>query len=96
VSFHTFPLSEDRCVRLLLKNVGKRMPEAEIKEELQALTISVQEVMQLRSKRRDRNPEKDRLLTPHSSRAVPLVPNYQRKHSKMKIVPTDHKQSCKT
>jgi hypothetical protein len=65
VSFHTFPLSEDRCVRLLLKNVGKRMPEAEIKEELQALTIIVQAVMQLRSKRRDQDPEKDRPLTPH-------------------------------
>jgi hypothetical protein len=34
VSFHTFSLPEDRCVRLLLKNLGKRMPEAEIKGEL--------------------------------------------------------------
>jgi hypothetical protein len=31
VSFHTFSLPEDRCVRLLLKNLGKRMPEAEIR-----------------------------------------------------------------
>jgi hypothetical protein len=28
VSFHTFSLPEDRCVRLFLKNSGKRMPEA--------------------------------------------------------------------
>jgi hypothetical protein len=31
VSFHTFSLPKDRCVRLLLKNLGKRMPEAQIK-----------------------------------------------------------------
>jgi hypothetical protein len=49
VSFHTSSLPEDRCVRLLLKNLGKRMPEAEIEEELEALSISVQAVMQLRS-----------------------------------------------
>jgi hypothetical protein len=65
VSFHTFSLPEDRCVRLLLKNVGKRMPEDEIREELEALRINVQAVMQLRSKRRDQDPEKDRPLTPH-------------------------------
>jgi hypothetical protein len=36
MSFHTFSLPEDRCVRLLLKNVGKCTPEAEIREELEA------------------------------------------------------------
>jgi hypothetical protein len=66
VSLHTFLLAEDRCVRLLSKNVGKRMPEAEIREELEAFHINVQAVMQLRSKRRDQDPEKDRPLTPHS------------------------------
>jgi hypothetical protein len=65
VSFHTFSLSEDRCVRLLLKNLGKRMPEAKIREELEALHINVEAVMQLRSRRRDQDPEKDRPLTPH-------------------------------
>jgi hypothetical protein len=65
VSLHTFSLPEDRCVRLLLKNVGKGLPEAEINEELEAMIISVQAVMQLRSKRRDQDPEKDRPLTPH-------------------------------
>jgi hypothetical protein len=63
VSFHTFPLLEDRCVRLLLKNVGIRMPEAEIREELEALHINVQALMQLRSKRRNQDPEKDRPLS---------------------------------
>jgi hypothetical protein len=64
VSFHTFSLPEDRCVRLLLKNLGKRMLEAEIREEPEALHINVQVVMQLRSKQRDQGPEKDRPLTP--------------------------------
>jgi hypothetical protein len=41
------------------------MPEAEIKEDLEALHINVQAVMQLRSKRRDQDPVKDRPLTPH-------------------------------
>jgi hypothetical protein len=55
----------DRCVRLLLKNLGKRMSDAEIKEELEALRISVQAVLQLRSNRREQDPEKNRPLTPH-------------------------------
>jgi hypothetical protein len=59
VSFHTFSLPGDPCVRLLLKNLGKCMPEAEIREELESLHINVQAVMQLRSKRRDKDPEKD-------------------------------------
>jgi hypothetical protein len=64
VSFHTFSLPVDQCVRLL-KNLGKRMPEAEIKEELEALRIHMQAVMQLRSRRRDQDGKKDRPLTPH-------------------------------
>jgi hypothetical protein len=52
-------------VRLLLKKLGKRMPETEIKEELEALHIQVQAVMQLRSQRRDQDAEEDRPLTPH-------------------------------
>jgi hypothetical protein len=62
VRFHTFSLPEDRCVRLLLKNLGRRMPEAAIKGELEALRIHVQVVMQLRSRRRDQDVEKDRPL----------------------------------
>jgi hypothetical protein len=70
VSFHTFSLPEDRCVRLLLKILGKRMPEDEIKDVLEALHINVQVVMHLRSKRRDQVPQKDRSLTPHSILSV--------------------------
>jgi hypothetical protein len=40
VSFHT-SLPEDRSVRLLVKNLGKRMPESVVREELQSLNIRV-------------------------------------------------------
>jgi hypothetical protein len=53
VSFHTFSFTEDQCVRLLLKNFGKRVPEAEILKQLKTLHINVQAVMQHRSKRRN-------------------------------------------
>jgi hypothetical protein len=65
VSIHTFSLPEDRCTRRLVKNLGRRMPEDVVRQELGALVIWVQGVMQLRSVRRDQNPEKDRPVTPH-------------------------------
>jgi hypothetical protein len=37
VTFHTFSLPEDRCVRLLVKNLGRQMPESVVREELEAL-----------------------------------------------------------
>jgi hypothetical protein len=52
VIFHNFSHPEDRSLRLL-KILGKRMPEAEIREELEVLLINVQAIMQLRSKRWD-------------------------------------------
>jgi hypothetical protein len=75
VSFHTFSLAEDQCVRLLLKNVGKRMPEGEIRGALEAILINVQAVMQLRSKRRDRDLEKDRPVAPHFTVSVARGPD---------------------
>jgi hypothetical protein len=63
VSFHT-SLPVDRCVRLLLKNLGKGMPESVVREELESLNIRVQGVMQLRSARRDQDSTKDRPPTP--------------------------------
>jgi hypothetical protein len=66
VCFHTFSLPEDRRVCLLLKNLGKRMPEAEIPEELEGLHIHVQTVMQLQLSRRwDHNAEKESHQKPH-------------------------------
>jgi hypothetical protein len=60
VSFHTYSLPEDRCVRLLVKNIGKRMPESVVREELEALDLRVQGVTLLRYGRRNQNPDKDR------------------------------------
>jgi hypothetical protein len=60
VIFHTFSLPEDRCVRLLVKNLRKRMLESVVREELESLNIRVQGVMQLRSGPRDQDPAKDR------------------------------------
>jgi hypothetical protein len=39
VNFHTNSLPEDRCVRLLIKNLGNRMPESVVREELGSLGI---------------------------------------------------------
>jgi hypothetical protein len=40
VCFHTFTLPQDRCVRLLVKNLGRHMPDAVVKEELENLGVS--------------------------------------------------------
>jgi len=66
VSFHTFTLPEDRCARLLVKNLGRGMPESVVREELETLSIHVQGVSQLRSGRRDQNPTNDPLPHPTS------------------------------
>jgi hypothetical protein len=61
VSFHIYSFPEDYCVRFLVKNVGKRMPENFVREEQESLNISV---MQLRSGCR----EQETLSTPsHTS-----------------------------
>jgi methyl coenzyme M reductase subunit C-like uncharacterized protein (methanogenesis marker protein 7) len=65
MSFHTLTLPEDRWVRLQVKNLGRGMPESIVREELEALDIHVQGVLQLRSGRRDQDTTKDRPLTPH-------------------------------
>ena len=66
VSFHTFTLPEDRCVRLLVKNLGRGMPENVVREELEALNIHVQAAMQRPSGRREQDSAKDRPPTPTS------------------------------
>jgi hypothetical protein len=48
-TFHTFFLLEDRCARLLVKNLVRQMPASVVQEQLEALGIRVQGVMQLRS-----------------------------------------------
>jgi hypothetical protein len=74
VSFHTFTLLEDRCAPLLLKNLGRGMPESVFREELEFLDIHDKGVMQLRSGRRDQDPTKDRPFTPHLIESVARGP----------------------
>jgi PAX-interacting protein 1 len=65
VSFHNFSLPKDRCVRLLVKNLGRHMTGDVVREELGDLGIRVQGVLQLRSRRRAQEADKTRPLTPH-------------------------------
>jgi hypothetical protein len=65
VTFHTFALPEDLCVRLLIKNLSRRMSEGIVKEELENLGIRVQAVLQLRSGRRGQETSNAPPLTPH-------------------------------
>jgi hypothetical protein len=81
VRFHTYSLPEDRCVRLLVKNLGRRMPESVVREELESLTIRVQGVMQLRSGRRNQDPAKNRPPTPHFIVSVARGPGVSRVRS---------------
>ena len=65
VSFHTFTLPEDCCVRLLVKNLVRSMPESVVRKELESLNIRVQGVTQLQSGHHDLDSAKDRPPTPH-------------------------------
>ena len=58
--FHTLYLPEDSCVRLLIKKLGRHMPEGVVLEELENLGLCVQGVLQLRSGRRNQEADKPR------------------------------------
>ena len=47
VSFHAISLTDDLCVRLLFKNLGRQVSEDVVWEELETLGICVQGVVQL-------------------------------------------------
>jgi hypothetical protein len=81
VTFHTFSLPVDRCVRLLVKTLGRQMPETVVRVELEALEIRVQVVMQLRSGRRDQDAIRDRPLNPHFVVWVARGPEVQKVRS---------------
>ena len=66
VSFHTFTLPGDRCLRLLVKKLGRGMPESVVPEDLESMNIRVQGVTHLRSGRRDQDQAKDRPPSPTS------------------------------
>jgi hypothetical protein len=61
VSFHPFTLPEDSCVRLVVMNLGRGMPESVVREKLESLDIRVHGVTQLRSGRRDQDPKRTAL-----------------------------------
>ena len=63
VRFHTFSLPEDRSVRLLIKNLGRHMPEGVVQEEQENLGTCVQGVLQLRSGRRNQEADKAHPIT---------------------------------
>jgi hypothetical protein len=85
VSFQTFSLPEDRQVSLLINNLGRQMPESVVREELEALGICVQGVMQLGSGRRNLDASKDRPLTPHFIVSVARGPGVQKVRSLSEI-----------
>jgi hypothetical protein len=68
-------------VRLLIKNLSRQVPESVVREELEALGIRVQGVMQLRSGRRDQNAGQDRPPTPHFVVSVARGPEIQKVRS---------------
>jgi hypothetical protein len=70
VGFHTFALPEDAEVRLLIKKLGRQMLESVVREDLEALDISVQGIMQIHSGRRDLYASKYRHLSPHVNISV--------------------------
>jgi hypothetical protein len=78
VSFYTFTLPENRCVRLLVKNLGKGMPDNVVREELETLDIRIHGLMQLRSDRRDQDPTKVRPPKPHFIVTVARGPEVSR------------------
>jgi hypothetical protein len=73
VSFHTFYLPEERCVRLLVKNLGKQMPEIVVRGELEALDIRVQEVTQLSEKAEAVADSLEEQFQPVNDHSVPAV-----------------------
>jgi hypothetical protein len=48
VTFYTFDIPLGSLLRLLVKTLGRHMPEGIVKEELENFGISVQGVLQLR------------------------------------------------
>jgi hypothetical protein len=72
-------------VWLLIKNLGTRMPEAEIRKELTAVHINVQGVMQLRSRRRGMDQDRDCPLTPHFIVSVARGPDVAKVRSLTEI-----------
>ena len=64
MSFDTFSLPEDRCVRLLIKNLGRQMSEDLVRLELETGHVSM-ETCSSAPPRREQDASKARPSTPH-------------------------------
>ena len=68
-------------MRLLVKNLGRSMPESVVRDELESLNIRVQGVTKPRSDRRDQDPAKDCPPTPQFIISVARGPEVSRVRS---------------
>jgi hypothetical protein len=68
-------------VRLLVKNLGKRMPEGVVRDELENKEITVQGVLKLRLRRREQETSNARQLIPHFIVSVAKGPDVAKVHS---------------
>ena len=76
-TFHTFTLPEDGCVRLLVKNLGRGMPESFVREELESLINRVQRSLSCVPAVATRTPPRAAFPAPTSSyqwREIPRCP----------------------
>jgi len=81
VSFHTFSLPEDHCVHLLVKHLGRQMPEGVVREEMEILGICIQGILQLHSGRSDQEAPNVSSLTPHFILSIMQGPKVTKLHS---------------
>ena len=68
-------------MRILVKNLGRVMPESVVREKLKSLDIHVQRVTQLRSCLRDQDPAQDRPITSHFILSVAWGPEWSKVRS---------------
>jgi hypothetical protein len=78
-------------LRLLVKNLGRGMPESVVRGELEALHIHVQGVLELTSGRNDQGPTKDRNFTTHFIVSVARGPEV----SKLDLSPNSAVCECR-
>jgi len=84
-SIHVFTLPEDRCVLLLVKNLGSGIPESVFWEELESLKFRDQGVTQLRSGRHEHDPAKELAPNTHINVSVAWTPDVSKVQSLTKI-----------
>ena len=74
LSLYTYSVPDDRTAMFLMTNLGRKMPQSDVREELEVLGITVVSVLQLQWHLRATDTAKDRPLTPHFILTVPGGP----------------------